>query len=79
MKHIFTALLLTGGLATATTAAQAQKSISFGPRLGLNVSKFSTSGTESYFGSDNKYVTGVQVGGTLDIELTDRLSFQPSD
>jgi hypothetical protein len=45
MKDLFTALLFTGSIAAAATTAQAQSAITFGPRLGLNISSFSYSGT----------------------------------
>jgi hypothetical protein len=74
MKNLFTALLLTA--ATATTV-QAQ-SVTFGPRLGLNLTTSANSGTPSGFGQDTKSIVGVQVGGTLNIAFGEHLAFQPS-
>ena len=78
MKNLFTALLLTTGLAGAATTAQAQASFEFGPRLGLNLSTVSNSGTPSGFNQGTKSIVGVQVGGTLSLGLTEKLAFQPS-
>jgi hypothetical protein len=75
MKNLFTALLLT---AAAATTAQAQTTVSFGPRLGLNVSRFAYSGTPQQF-DEVKNMTGLQVGGTANIRFGDgKLAFQPS-
>ena len=78
MKNLFTVLLLTTGLAGAATTAQAQASISFGPRLGLNVSTISESGTPSGFNQQTKSIVGLQVGGTLNVGISENFSFQPS-
>ncbi|GAB3583288.1 porin family protein [Hymenobacter daeguensis] len=75
MKNLFTALLLTA--ATATTV-QAQTAVTFGPRLGLNVTTSANSGTPSGFNQGTKSVVGLQLGGTLNIGLGEHLAFQPS-
>ena len=75
MKHLLTALLLTAGIGAAATA-QAQTTVTFGPRLGLNISTFSYSGEQQTF--DNpKATAGVQVGATANISFGN-LAFQPS-
>lgn len=78
MKNLFTALLLTASLGGAVTTAQAQSSIQFAPRLGLNVSTVSSSGTPSGFNQENKSIVGLQVGGTFSVGISDNFSFQPS-
>jgi hypothetical protein len=76
MKNLFTALVLTA--ATATTV-QAQTTVSFGPRLGLNVSTFSYKYGNIPAGLSNEAsaTTGVQVGGTLNLGFG-KFAFQPS-
>jgi len=78
MTNLFTALFLTAGLAATATTAQAQTGISFGPRLGLNVTTAANSGTPSGFNEETKSIVGVQVGGTVNIGLGAHLAFQPS-
>lgn len=78
MKNHFTALLLTTSLAGAATTVRAQTVIQFGPRLGVNLSTSSNSGTPSDFNEATKSIVGVQVGGTLSVGITDKFSFQPS-
>ena len=78
MKNLFTALLFTGSITAAATTAQAQSAITFGPRLGLNISSFSYNGTPQQF-DDVKHIVGVQAGGTANISFGGgRLAFQPS-
>ena len=78
MENLFTTLLLTASLGGAATTAQAQTSIQFGPRLGLNLSNVSNSGTPSGFNQSTKAIVGLQVGGTLSVGINDNFSFQPS-
>lgn len=78
MKNLFTALVLTSAVAGAATSAQAQSTIEFGPRLGLNVSTVSNSGTPTGFNDETKSITGVQVGATLNVGISENFSFQPS-
>jgi hypothetical protein len=80
MKNLFSAVLLTS-LVGATTTAQAQSTIEFGPRLGLNISTVQESGTpdpSSGFNDEIKSIAGVQIGATLNVGINDNLSFQPS-
>ncbi|MDO7854648.1 porin family protein [Hymenobacter convexus] len=79
MKNLFSALLLTAGIVGAATTAQAQSSIEFGPRLGLNISTFSYQYPNIPVGLSNeaKALTGVQVGGTLNMSFG-KIAFQPS-
>ncbi|MBO2010334.1 porin family protein [Hymenobacter negativus] len=76
MKNLFTALFLTA--ATATTV-QAQTTVSFGPRLGLNISNFSYKYGNIPAGLSNEAsaIAGVQVGGTLNVGFG-KFAFQPS-
>lgn len=74
MKHPFLPILAL--LALASSAAQAQTTVTFGPRLGGNLSRFSYSGTPQQLTSD-KSLTGVQVGATANISFGN-LAFQPS-
>ncbi len=76
MKNLFTTCLLAAGLAGAATPAQAQATVTFGPRLGINSSSFSYSGTPQQF-DEVKRVVGVQVGATANIGFG-KLAFQPS-
>jgi hypothetical protein len=69
-------LALAASLLLVASASQAQTTISFGPRLGANLTTFSYSGTASGFG-DTSYKLGVQVGGTLNVSFG-KLAFQPS-
>ncbi|MBF9221996.1 outer membrane beta-barrel protein [Hymenobacter ruricola] len=79
MKNFFSALFLTAGLAGAAGTAQAQSSVEFGPRLGLNVSTVKESGApDSGFNEQIKSITGVQVGATLNVGINENFSFQPS-
>jgi hypothetical protein len=64
------------GLLLLASASQAQTTISFGPRLGANLTTFSYSGADSGLG-DTSYKLGVQVGGTLNLSFG-KLAFQPS-
>ena len=66
----------TGLLLLAASASQAQTSISFGPRLGANLTTFSYSGTSTGLDATNHQV-GVQVGGTLNLSFG-KVAFQPS-
>jgi len=70
-KHLLLASLL-----LAATASQAQTTVSFGPRLGANLTTFSYSGNSADFGN-TRYKLGVQVGGTLNLSFG-KVAFQPS-
>ncbi len=70
MKNLFTALLLAG----AATTAHAQTKISVGPRLGANLSSFSTSGANA---GTTKSIFSGQFGAALDINFGG-FSFQPA-
>ena len=74
VKHPFLSTLAL--LALTSSAAQAQTTVTFGPRLGVNLSRFSYSGTPQQF-DDVKSLTGVQVGATANISFGN-LAFQPS-
>ena len=74
MKNFFLSTLAL--LALTSSAAQAQTTITFGPRLGVNLSRFSYSGTPQQF-DDVKSMAGVQVGATANISFGN-LAFQPS-
>ncbi|HET9505304.1 MAG TPA: porin family protein [Hymenobacter sp.] len=76
MKNISTTLATTGALCLAALAGQAQTSISFGPRLGANLTTFSYSG-ESIGVENTSSRVGVQVGGTANIAFGN-FAFQPS-
>lgn len=80
MARIFSQLAAsTSLLLAAAGAARAQSPLSFGPRLGLNLSSVLQSGAPSGgFSQDTKSVIGVQVGLTVNVGLTPSLSFQPS-
>jgi hypothetical protein len=73
-KHV--PAFATGLLLLAASASQAQTSLSFGPRLGANLTTFSYSGNAAGFG-DTSYKLGVQVGGTLNLSFG-KVAFQPS-
>ena len=79
MKNLFTTLVLTASLAGAATTARAQSSISFAPRLGLNVTTFSYEYGDIPLGLTNEAnsTAGVQVGGTLNVGFG-KFAFQPS-
>ena len=76
MKNLFSAFGLTAVLAVAATSAQAQTSVSIGPRLGVNMANVSLSGPNTS-GFSPKSVFGAQVGVTADIQLG-TFAFQPS-
>ena len=78
MKNLFTALLLTASLGGAATSARAQSAIQFGPRLGVNLSTVSNSGTPTGYNENTKSIVGLQVGGTLSVGISPNFSFQPS-
>jgi hypothetical protein len=52
--------------------------ITFGPKIGANLSKYSYSFKESDLEPDVKLRLGPSIGGVLDLPITDFLSFQPS-
>ena len=52
--------------------------ISFGPKAGMNLSKYSQNYKDSDQEAHLKYRMGPSVGAVLDLPLTDFLSFQPS-
>lgn len=52
--------------------------ISFGPKAGMNLSKYSQNYKDSDLEAHLKYRSGPSVGAVLDLPLTDFLSFQPS-
>jgi hypothetical protein len=66
----------TGLLLLAASASQAQTTVSFGPRLGANLTTFSYSGNSTGLDATN-YRLGVQVGGTLNLSFG-KVAFQPS-
>ena len=76
MKTHFSALGLTAVLALAATSAQAQASISFGPRVGVNLSSASISGPGTE-GVSPKSIFGGQLGATADIRFGN-FAIQPS-
>jgi hypothetical protein len=76
VKHFASTLVATGALVLAALAGQAQTTISFGPRLGANLSTFSYSG-ESIGVENTNSRLGVQVGGTLNVGFG-KFAFQPS-
>jgi hypothetical protein len=78
MKNLFSAMLL-AGLTGAATTAQAQATVEFGPRLGLNLSTFSYkySNIPAALSNEANSMVGVQVGGTLNVGFG-KLAFQPS-
>ncbi|GAA4042756.1 porin family protein [Hymenobacter glaciei] len=76
MKTLFSAIVLTAGLAGAATSAQAQKSVSFGPRVGVNLSNIVLTGTDTG-DVKPKSIFGAQVGVTADIQFGS-FAFQPS-
>jgi hypothetical protein len=63
-------------LLLAASASQAQTTISFGPRLGANLTTFSYSGNSTGLDATNHQL-GVQVGGTLNLGFG-KVAFQPS-
>lgn len=67
---------LTAGLLLVASASQAQTTVSFGPRLGANLTTFSYSGNSTGLDATNHQL-GVQVGGTLNLSFGN-VSFQPS-
>lgn len=77
-KKLFFAAALAAGLFLSEAKAQ---SISIGPRLGLNFSHVAFTEGDVYhrneFKSDQKDLTGAQVGVVANIGLTDLLSIQP--
>lgn len=68
--------VLLASLLLAAAASQAQTTVSFGPRLGANLTTFSYSGNSADFGNTS-YKLGVQVGGTLNLSFG-KVAFQPS-
>ena len=60
----------------ASLTSQAQTTVSFGPRLGINLTTFSYSGASTGLESTGSRV-GVQVGGTLNVRFGN-FAFQPS-
>ncbi|SFQ37914.1 outer membrane beta-barrel protein [Hymenobacter arizonensis] len=79
MKNLLSACCLAAGLVAAAPTAHAQTAVSFGARLGLNVSNFSYKYGDIPVGlsSEANYITGVQVGGTANISFG-KLALQPS-
>jgi hypothetical protein len=77
MQRLCLCAALAAGL--GATQAQAQATISYGPRLGLNVSSFSDSyPSPAGFTSETKAVGGLQIGGTANIALSANFAVQPS-
>jgi hypothetical protein len=68
--------LATGLGLLVASASQAQTTVSFGPRLGANLTTFSYNGTSTGLDATNHQL-GVQVGGTLNLGFGN-VSFQPS-
>jgi len=79
MKHFITSLVLIAGLSGTAFSAQAQSKISFGPRLGLNISNFSYKVPNIPAGVNNETnsIAGVQVGGVVNIDFG-KVAFQPA-
>ena len=77
MKNVFSALGLAAVMAGAATTAQAQSTISFGPRVGGNLSTVAISG-EDADGANPKQIVGFQLGVTADIQLATNFALQPS-
>lgn len=75
VKHFFSALA-TGALTLTALASHAQTTISFGPRLGANLSTFSYDAFSNDLENTSSRV-GVQVGGTLNVSFGN-FAFQPS-
>ena len=76
MKNLFSALGLTAVLAVAATSAQAQTTVSIGPRLGVNSSNATISGPDTD-GFSPQQLFGAQVGVTADVQFGG-FAFQPS-
>jgi hypothetical protein len=76
VKNFASTLASTGALCLAALAGHAQTTISFGPRLGANLSTFSYKGEATGLENTSSRV-GVQVGGTLNIGFGN-FAFQPS-
>jgi hypothetical protein len=77
MKNLFSAIVLTAGLAGVATTAQAQTTFSIGPRLGLNMATVATSGPDTR-DVDAKNTFGAQVGVTANVGFGEHFAFQPS-
>ncbi len=69
-------LLAAGLLLLTASASHAQTTVSFGPRLGANLTKFAYSGNSTGLDATNHQL-GVQVGGTLNLSFGN-FAFQPS-
>jgi len=52
--------------------------ISFGPKLGVNLSKYGYNYKESYYEPDVKFTAGPSVGAVLNLQINSFLAFQPS-
>jgi hypothetical protein len=71
MKKILFTLAV---VAISFSAAQAQY---FGIKGGLNFSKLNTGNTLDLEDFNDKYLTGLHVGGYVNLKLSEKLSFQP--
>ncbi len=52
--------------------------ISFGPKVGINISKYGQNYKESYNEPQMKFKFGGSIGGMLNLQINDFLAFQPS-
>ena len=52
--------------------------ISFGPKLGLNLSKYTYDWAEDYNEPQVKFRLGGSIGGMMNLQINDWLAFQPS-
>lgn len=77
MNHLLKAGLACTLLLGTASAIQAQTTISFGPRLGGNLTKLSYNNSPQGL-SDIKYQFGVQAGVALNVDFGNNLAFQPA-
>ncbi len=70
--------LLLFSIAFCLVAGTAFSQISFGPRLGVNFSKYSQNFKDSDDEDPLKFKTGFTIGGVMDMTILDFLSFQPA-
>ncbi|MCK4569312.1 MAG: PorT family protein [Bacteroidales bacterium] len=72
MKKVF--LSLTVGLITLSSIAQ----VSFGPRVGVNLSKYGYDYKESSRETEVNYKFGQSIGAIMNLQITSFLAFQPN-
>lgn len=70
--------LLLSALAVCFFAGSTLAQISFGPKIGVNISKYGYNYKESWAEPDIKFRFGQSVGAVVNIQLLDFLAFQPS-